>query len=239
MRLRRSKVRFEAAEYARSALTPRPGLRRRLTVLTGTATASSSGGSSGESLVLPGRHLHGQTVAGAVGDQVDVGGQVTAGASDGVVGRFIARSPGRFPRRRRAGGHPCTIDESIETTQSRFPVVSARATSAVSTRSQVPSAGSRRCRFHTVCQGPQCPGRSRHGRPVRCRYSIASTTRGLLAKLPARVPLGIWAAATPAVPTVRRSEPGIDPRSRTAAWSTPDPGPTNPIHRETEPTGVM
>lgn len=57
--------------------------------------------------------------------------------------------------------------ESTATSQSITPMVSALVNKAVRTLSQVPSPAKRRCRFHTVCHGPNSAGRSRHATPVR------------------------------------------------------------------------
>lgn len=67
--------------------------------------------------------------------------------------------------------------ESTLTAQSTCPAVSASASNSAWIRSQVPSPLNLRCRFHTVCHGPNSAGRSRHGDPVRNRHTIPSTTR--------------------------------------------------------------
>ncbi len=61
------------------------------------------------------------------------------------------------------------IVESTETTQSTSPAASASASSRAWILSQVPSALNRRCRFETVCYGPNDAGRSRQATPVRNR----------------------------------------------------------------------
>lgn len=59
------------------------------------------------------------------------------------------------------------IVESTATSQSSSPIATALVNKAVSTLSQIPSPAKRRCRFHTVCQGPNSAGRSRQAIPVR------------------------------------------------------------------------
>ncbi len=66
--------------------------------------------------------------------------------------------------------------ESTETIQSRSPSASARASSAVKTFSQVPSAAHFRSRLWAPFHEPKCSGRSTHGVPVRYLNAIASIT---------------------------------------------------------------
>src|SRR6476620_7560541 len=74
------------------------------------------------------------------------------------------------------------------TFQSISPTASAWVSSAVWIVSQVPSPLNRRCRFHTVCHGPNSAVRSRQAIPVRNRYTTPSTivrwSRNLLPRLP-------------------------------------------------------
>ena len=60
-----------------------------------------------------------------------------------------------------------STDTSQSTSQSSSPAASALASRWVWIRSHVPSALKRRCRFHTVCHGPNDSGTSRQGRPAR------------------------------------------------------------------------
>ena len=59
--------------------------------------------------------------------------------------------------------------ESTDTVQSISPAASASARSLAWIRSHVPSEAKRRCRFHTVCHGPNSAGRSRQAIPHRYR----------------------------------------------------------------------
>jgi hypothetical protein len=58
---------------------------------------------------------------------------------------------------------------STLTIQSICLAASASASSRACTLSQVPSVLNRRCRFHTVCHGPNEAGQSRQAIPVRNR----------------------------------------------------------------------
>jgi hypothetical protein len=59
--------------------------------------------------------------------------------------------------------------ESTDTSHISCPKLSASIRSWVWMRSQVPSAENRRCRFQTVCHGPNDVDRSSHGVPERNR----------------------------------------------------------------------
>lgn len=75
--------------------------------------------------------------AAGIGGEVDLRGRSAAGTADGVVAGFAGRGP--FLRAPAACWWARTIVESTETAQSRSSSASAWATSAVKTRSQVPS----------------------------------------------------------------------------------------------------
>lgn len=66
--------------------------------------------------------------------------------------------------------------ESTEVRQSIRPSASASTCSCLKILSHVPSTENRRCRFQTVCHGPNSGGRSRQASPVRRRNTIPSTT---------------------------------------------------------------
>ena len=71
--------------------------------------------------------------------------------------------------------HRATV-ESIDSCQSTCPAWSAVTSNAAMIWSHVPSLLNRAWRFHTVCQGPNLSGRSRHGHPVRNRNTMSSMT---------------------------------------------------------------
>lgn len=86
-----------------------------------------------------------QWSAPAVGREVDLRGQSAAGPADGVIARLAGRSP--FLRAPAACWCARTMVESTETAQLRSSSASACATSAVNTRSQVPSTAHIRSRL--------------------------------------------------------------------------------------------
>ena len=69
--------------------------------------------------------------------------------------RYINRTPGRRCGPRRRADTRARSSSRSPPPKSTSPVLSASASSAVSTRSQGPSMAQRRCRFHTVCPSPE------------------------------------------------------------------------------------
>lgn len=111
------------------------------------------------------------------------------------------------------------------------PAASASACNCRRILSHVPSVENGLCRFHTVCQGPNSDGRSRHARPERSRSAIPSILLGpglevrrrrsraspSLLRLPLVRPLPTAVLVAPGTSRVCRT------RRSSSVWSTSPP----------------